>query len=157
MPKQSILVSIIFLTLSLCSVAFASDVLLSGYVYSDKTGWISLSCSNTDSCDSISYGITKDDSGKLSGYGYSQEDEWVNFKPRYGGVSFNSNGSVSGWAFAEKSGWVKINSVKIFSLQELQEKLNYAKSIVDNYYNQNNISVSNLSSLLEGLKSILGK
>ncbi|MCX6722025.1 MAG: hypothetical protein NTY04_02455 [Candidatus Staskawiczbacteria bacterium] len=129
-----------------------------GYIYSEEVGWISLSCFNTASCDSIDYGVLKDSKGNLSGYGYSQNGEWINFNPNYGGSSIDSNSKISGWIFAQDTGWVNIDSVKIFSEVELQNKAESAKNIVSEYENTgvNNLSDAGAASLLSSLCNLLG-
>ena len=93
---------------------------LSGYVYTDDAGLISLNCQNTNSCDRINYRVSADNNGKLSGWGYSQESGWIDFNPKYGGASVSADNSVSGWVFAENNNWVNIASMKIISLDDLQ-------------------------------------
>lgn len=44
---------------------------LTGYAWSENTGWISLSCENDDSCGSVDYGVTVNNDGTLSGYAWS--------------------------------------------------------------------------------------
>ena len=125
---------------------------LSGYVYSDGSGWISLNCSNTNSCDSISYKVSRDNN-RLVGYGYSQSSGWVNFNPNYGGVGINSASLLSGWIFSEKSGWISLNEEAIFSGNDLEKKVESAKNIVGQYkdFSIDNLAETNLSGLLNSL------
>ena len=120
MKKIFILSAVIFLSIGAFSVANASGQNLSGYVYSESAGWISLSCANTNSCDKINYKVSVDDLGKLSGYGYSQNQGWINFNPNYGGVSIGSDNSLSGWAYCEKAEWLSVDGAKIVYLNDLQ-------------------------------------
>lgn len=50
-------------------------------------GWISMNCSNTDTCNGgantpvSDYGVTLEDSGNLTGYAWSSTVGWINFDP----------------------------------------------------------------------------
>ena len=57
--------------------AFADAVSLSGYIWSDNIGWISLSCSNTSSCGTVNYGLSIETNSKLSGYAWSDNIGWI--------------------------------------------------------------------------------
>jgi hypothetical protein len=72
MEKIFILSVVIFLSMGFWSIANADSQELTGYIYSESAGWISLSCANTSSCGLINYNVIIDASGNLSGYGYSQ-------------------------------------------------------------------------------------
>jgi len=52
-------------------VQVESDV-LTGWVWAENIGWVSLSCENTASCGTVSYGITNDGNGNLAGYAWSE-------------------------------------------------------------------------------------
>ena len=148
MPKSSIiLVSAIFLGLGFCFVANADSGNLSGYVYSQDVGWVSLSCVNTSSCGTVNYGVATGSNGSLSGYGFSQNGEWVNFNPNFGGVGVKQDGSLSGWIFAEKTGWARIDGVKVVSLNDLQSEVVLAEDTI----NSNNLSTDSTMSLLNSL------
>ena len=149
MSKSFIILAIMALSLGFCSIANADSQGLSGYIYSDGAGWISLNCSNTNSCNSIGYGVSEGGNGQLSGYGYSQHSGWVNFNPNYGGVIINSNGSLSGWAYSATGGWLEINSSKIISVNDLQNEI----TSVANTVNSNNLSSTGTASLLNSLCS----
>ena len=159
MPKSLILSAIVVsLSIGFYFTANAANVSLQGYVYSDSAGWISLSCSDTDSCSSISYGVSEDANGDLSGYGYSQNGEWINFNPNYGGANIDSAGNMSGWIFAQDIGWINTGSSKIFSAQELETKAESAKNIINSYDTANleNLSNADAASLLNSLCNLLG-
>lgn len=89
---------------------------LSGYAWSENTGWLSFNCTNTSSCSTADYGVKVAADGLMSGFAWSDAVGWV---------SFNSsdltacpsgtcearmnpdNGQVSGWAKAlgASGGW----------------------------------------------------
>ena len=138
---------IVFLALGFSSSARAASQELQGYVYSETSGWISLNCKNTNSCDSIGYRVLEDATGKLSGYGYSQNNEWINFNPNFGGVNINSNNELSGWAFSEKGDWVNFDNAKNISTNELQNEITSAKATINN----NSLSDDGAMSLLNSL------
>jgi hypothetical protein len=120
---------------------------LSGYIYSETAGWISLSCVNTSSCNNIYYGVLQDNSGKLSGYGFSQAVGWINFNPNYGGATINPDGSMTGWLYPETKNWLRVESVKIISASELQDIIVF----LQNAMNNTNLSSQSTMSLLDNL------
>ncbi|HVM73591.1 MAG TPA: peptidoglycan-binding domain-containing protein [Candidatus Paceibacterota bacterium] len=83
-----------------------TDSALSGYAYGENTGWISLNCSNTNSCADDDYAVANDGTGTLSGYAWGAATGWINFAPTGGGVTINSSGVFSGDAYAEDIGWI---------------------------------------------------
>ena len=148
MSKQLVLLSIIiFLTFGFCFVAKADSTNLVGYLYSESAGWISLNCSNTNSCDSIAYNVSEDDNGRLSGYGYSQDGQWINFNPNYGGANIGPDGLLAGWIFAENTGWARIDGAEIVSLNDLQNNIVLAENTV----NSGSLSADDAMSLLNNL------
>ena len=149
MKKIIILLIAIFLSIGIFSIAQANSQNLSGYIYSDTAGWISLNCSNTNSCNTISYKISQDAKGKLSGYGFSQNGEWINFNPNFGGVNVNSDSTFSGWAYSEKGEWINFDSAKIISSNDLQNEISSAKDVA----NSNDLSDAGTMSLLNSLCS----
>jgi hypothetical protein len=83
---------------------------LTGWIWGENFGWISLSCGNTSSCGSVSYGVTHDSFGVLSGFGWAENVGWVNFRPAGGGVTIEtSTGSLGGHAWGENIGWISFN------------------------------------------------
>lgn len=149
MKKVIILSAIIFLSVGIFSVARADSKELSGYIYSDTAGWISLNCSNTNSCNTISYKVSQDVKGKLSGYGFSQNNEWINFNPNFGGVNVSSDSTFLGWAFGQTSEWINLDSAKIISANDLQNEIVSAKDIT----NSDDLSSASTMSLLNSLCS----
>jgi hypothetical protein len=147
-PQKIILLLLIpILAFGFSNSAKATSQNLSGYVYSDTAGWISLSCTNTNSCNTISYKVSEDGNGKLSGYGYSQNGEWVNFEPNFGGVNVNPDETISGWAYSEKGDWLNFDSAKNISANDLQNEITSAKDIT----NSDDLSDAGTMSLLNSL------
>lgn len=83
---------------------------LTGYLFAENLGWISLSCQNTSSCTTMEYGITNDGDGNLSGFGWSENGGWVNFAPASGGgVTIDpATGQFNGPVWAENAGWIHL-------------------------------------------------
>ncbi|MEI7424681.1 MAG: hypothetical protein WCK10_01005 [Candidatus Staskawiczbacteria bacterium] len=144
MKKIIALAVVILLGLSLFSFTNAVGNKLSGYIYSETVGWISLSCINTNSCNIADYGVSANENGLLSGYGFAQNGEWVNFNPNYGGTNTNSENLVSGWAYSEKSDWLKISSAKMISAIDLQNEITSVNNMISN----NSLSDTDTISLL---------
>src|SRR5438034_10927306 len=87
------------------------DAALGGYLWSENVGWISLSCSNTGSCATVSYGVANDGAGALSGFAWGENIGWVNFAPAGGGVAIDATtGTFSGRAWGENVGWITFAS-----------------------------------------------
>jgi hypothetical protein len=95
---------------------------LTGYVWVPNIGWVSLSCSNTNSCGRVSYGVVNDGNGNLSGYAWNANAGWISFscentesceRVNYG-VTIDSIGNFNGWAYGENIGWVNFNSADLF-------------------------------------------
>jgi hypothetical protein len=90
-----------------------SDFGLAGYMWSENTGWISLSCANTASCASGSFGVTNDGHGTLGGLAWSENVGWINFAPATGAVTVDLvSGKIGGRAWAENVGWISFTNVK---------------------------------------------
>ncbi len=101
----------LFLVIAICVPVIAdagqSDR-FKGWAWSSNIGWISFNCTNTDSCDTIDYGVTiSNDNTTLSGWAWSSNIGWIDFS----GVSasqptFQILGSASAIAgTAENDGW----------------------------------------------------
>ena len=83
---------------------------LTGWIWSDSTGWISLNCADVNPACPINYKVVVDQSGTLSGYGWSDSVGWVSFNITSSsgcpsGQSGNgscipsiSSGTINGWA-----------------------------------------------------------
>jgi hypothetical protein len=118
--------------LSIFSLTNAQNNILSGYIYSEKLGLISISCSDGNSCQKISYGVYQGGGDLLLGYGFSQNGEWVNFNPNFGGVRFDGIDSVSGWAFSGNSGWINLDGAKIISISDIKKDIMSVREVIDN-------------------------
>jgi len=145
--------AVLFLGFGFSCSAKASSQELSGYIYSEDAGWVSLNCKNTDSCDTISYSVSSDDSGVLSGYGFSQNRGWINFDPEYGGVTANSVGELSGWVFTDQGDWLRIDGAKVVASDVLQKEVTSLKDTIDESDNVSTASLlnSNFMELLNNL------
>lgn len=86
MLERHHIAGIVFLALVVCvSYAFhttqanASDQsgTLYGYAWSDTIGWISLNCTNTDSCETTNYAMNIDANGQLYGHAWSDNVGWI--------------------------------------------------------------------------------
>jgi len=142
-----------FLGIGSICFAKASSQELTGYIYSEDAGWVSLNCKNTDSCDTISYNVSADDSGALSGYGFSQNGEWIDFGPDYGGVMTNSVGELSGWAFTDQGDWLRIDGLKVVATEVLQKEVASIKDTVNESDDLATASLSN-SNIMDLLKNL---
>ena len=87
------------------------EATLTGYIWAENIGWVSLSCVNTDSCDKVFYGVNNDGEGNLSGYAWGENVGWINFAPLdYGGVYIETaTGEFSGTAWGENIGWISFH------------------------------------------------
>ncbi len=87
-----------------------ADFQLSGWLWGENTGWISLSCLNTSSCGTVSYGVTNDGHGNLGGFAWAENAGWVNFAPSTSSASIDpTSGGFSGYVWSENLGWVSLS------------------------------------------------
>lgn len=90
-----------------------SDFGLTGWMWSENAGWINLSCQNTGSCGSSSFGVTNDGHGNLGGLAWGENVGWINFAPATGAVTVNlSTGAFEGMAWSENAGWVNVDTIR---------------------------------------------
>ena len=69
-----------------------------GYAWSSNIGWISMNCSNTNSCRDIDYGVDVDSDGNVVGLAWSDHVGWLDFS-YYNNAVLNSNtGKLQGEA-----------------------------------------------------------
>lgn len=88
-----------------------ADFELTGWMWGENVGWVSLSCKNRATCGTFDYGVTNDGSGVLSGHAWAENLGWINFRPSTAGVSIDvSTGEFSGRAWAENVGWITFAS-----------------------------------------------
>lgn len=52
---------------------------VSGWLWSDTIGWVSLNCDNTNSCGDSDFGVIIDDDGNMSGWGWASTIGWLKF------------------------------------------------------------------------------
>ena len=87
-----------------------ADFQLSGWLWSENTGWISLSCVNTSSCGTVNYGVTNDGHGNLGGFAWAENVGWVNFAPSTSSASIDpTSGEFSGYLWSENLGWISLS------------------------------------------------
>jgi hypothetical protein len=95
------------------------DLELTGWMWGENIGWISLSCQNTASCGTRDYGVSNDGDGGLSGFAWGETVGWISFScantascgTRSYGVSISpSTGEFSGRAWSENAGWITFAS-----------------------------------------------
>ena len=78
--------------------AQAVTPVISGYLWSDKIGWISTNCENNNTCSASNYKVSfNSGSGLLSGYAWNDMLEWITFD------SANLSGCPSGTCTATMS------------------------------------------------------
>jgi hypothetical protein len=88
-----------------------SDSELSGWIWGENIGWISLACENTSTCGSVDFGVANDGCGNLTGYAWAENVGWLSFSHSEGGVVIDpKTGDFSGEAWAENVGWVRFAS-----------------------------------------------
>jgi hypothetical protein len=54
---------------------------LTGWAWSDTIGWISVSCSDLNTCGTVNYGLTMNANGTLSGMAWSDSIGWISANP----------------------------------------------------------------------------
>jgi len=88
---------------------------LTGWIWAENVGWISLSCENTSSCGTVDYGVTNNGEGRLSGYAWGENIGWISLSckntascgnSQYG-VTIDSFGNFKGLAWSENIGWIR--------------------------------------------------
>jgi len=122
-------ISVLLVTLALFLSSFLAAYYLveagagqnvSGFAWSDNTGWISFNSSSDGS--GVDYGVNIDPaSGVFSGYGWSENIGWIDFAPSSGYPETPNHGAmkegndVTGWAQALSAdglgwdGWIKMS------------------------------------------------
>jgi len=98
---------------------------LTGWVWAENIGWVSLSCENTSSCGTVNYGVTNDGSGNLAGYAWGENVGWISFscentascgRVDYG-VRIDTEGAFDGYAWAANIGWISFDSTKSYDVR----------------------------------------
>ena len=118
---------------------------LTGWVWAENIGWVSLSCENTASCPTVNYGVANDGSGNLSGYAWAENVGWINFDPTYGGVTIDSQGNFDGYAWGENIGWINFALAEYYvkacvvTTEDLAEFVSWWLQSGDNPANLDNI------------------
>ena len=84
---------------------------LEGTIWAENVGWIRLGTHTGGSphtygnSDAANYGVNRDPSGALAGYGWGEKVGWINFAPTGGGVTIDpQTGAFAGYAWGENVG-----------------------------------------------------
>ena len=93
--------------------AASEEFNLAGWAWSDNIGWISFSCSNTNSCGSVNYRVSVAGNGDMSGYAWSDNIGWISFNQGDSGScpSGTCKAKLSG---NELMGWARALSADYF-------------------------------------------
>ncbi len=87
------------------------DFELTGWMWGENLGWVSLSCKNTGSCDTVGYGVRNDGRGVLAGQAWSETAGWIDFGPFAGSPEIDAGtGDFRGHAWSENLGWISFRS-----------------------------------------------
>lgn len=95
------------------------DFKLTGYIWAENVGWISLSCQNVSSCGTVSYRVINNGVGTLSGYAWGENVGWISFSCKNTdscdnvdyGVSIDPfTGVFLGYAWGENIGWISFKN-----------------------------------------------
>ncbi|MGH9869514.1 MAG: hypothetical protein ACREAA_15280 [Candidatus Polarisedimenticolia bacterium] len=95
------------------------DFGLTGWMWGENLGWVSLSCEDTSICGVVAYGVTNDGNGELAGYAWSENAGWISFScansgscvtAAYGVTINPTTGSFAGRAWSENAGWITFAS-----------------------------------------------
>ncbi len=99
---------------------FVEDDGVSGYLWSETTGWVSLSCLNNSTCGTRDYRVTNDGNGNLAGYAWAENTGWMSFScanepdtcatRNYGVWIDPTTGQFSGRAWSENTGWISFRN-----------------------------------------------
>lgn len=96
---------------------------LSGWMWAENVGWISLSCQNNLVCGATPYGVTNNGFGFLSGYAFAENVGWISFScdntgncgaTPYGVTIDPATGEFFGRAWSENAGWISFASTGPF-------------------------------------------
>ncbi len=91
--------------------ALVADFELTGWMWSESLGWISLSCKNRNACEPSRWGVRNDGSGHLGGWAWSENAGWIDFGPAVAGVAIDpATGVFAGRAWGENVGWISFGS-----------------------------------------------
>jgi len=109
---------------------------VTGFVWGENIGWISLSCENTASCERVEFRVINDGAGNLSGFAWGENVGWINFRPRVPGdgtqygVRIGGDGRFDGWAWGENIGWIRFDGRKPYTVRAcvvtLEDLANFA-------------------------------
>lgn len=82
---------------------------ITGFAWSDNTGWLSLNCSDLATCGTVDYGLAADEGGVVTGYAWGEHIGWVsaNADDLIGCPEAPCSARIEGGALA---GWLKVLS-----------------------------------------------
>jgi len=99
----------------------AGDLNGGAYVLSNNS-WISLNCAYSDSCGTVSYKVSSDANGNLSGWAWSESFGWISFSSSTDSSTVNYGvkvattttanyqaGEFDGYAWSDQIGWISFN------------------------------------------------
>jgi len=82
----------------------------SGYAWGENIGWIRMGVDANGpfaNSSTNNWGVNVDAKGACSGYAYSSQAGWINFKTAYTNVTMHpTNGVFDGYAWGENVGWI---------------------------------------------------
>ena len=124
--KKLFLILVLFISFLTAGAKVQAATDVTGWGWSDGTGWISFNCANTNSCATSNYKVTfstTTTTGTFSGYAWSDGIGWISFGAGDGThpniATDLSTGSVTGWARALAGvgrtdgwdGWISMSGV----------------------------------------------
>lgn len=124
--KKLFLILVLFISFLTAGAKVQAAADVTGWGWSDGTGWISFNCANTNSCATSNYKVTfstTTTTGTFSGYAWSDGIGWISFGAGDGthpNISTDlSTGAVTGWARALAGvgrtdgwdGWISMSGV----------------------------------------------
>ena len=123
---------------------------ITGFIWGENIGWISLSCENTESCGRVEYGVVNDGNGNLSGYAWGVNIGWIKFDPNVPGdandyrVKIDEDGYFSGYAWAENFGWISFNTSE-YRVRACVVGLDDFANFADDWLSGNPVAAGNLN------------
>lgn len=111
-----------------------------GWIWAENIGWISLSCGNTQSCQTVDYEVTNDGAGNLAGFAWSENAGWVSFACEntlscatvdYRVVVDPATGELSGWAWSENLGWISFSCINTGSCATVDYRVETEVPFID--------------------------
>jgi len=123
-----------------------TDEGVTGWLWLENVGWVSMSCFNTGSCAADDYGVTIDGSGNLAGQAWSENAGWIVFSCEttvscatvdYGVSVDLVTGELSGHAWAENLGWLVFSCASAGSCGTVDFALKTEVPVADELFSDN--------------------